>query len=135
MEIKNIMSRGVVTVKMDDTLSKVKEIFANNMFHHLLVVENKKLFGVLSDRDLLKSLSPTVGTPAETNKDLAALNRKVHQIMTRRPIALHESAQLGEAVELFNQHKISCIPIVNHDEIPVGILSWRDIMKALIRST
>ncbi len=133
MEIEKIMSRRVVTVKMDDTLSKVKDIFAKNRFHHLLVVENKKLFGVISDRDLLKSLSPTIGTPAETYKDLAALNRKVHQIMTRSPIALHEGAQLGEAVELFNHHKVSCIPIVNADEIPVGILSWRDIMKALIK--
>ena len=133
MKIENIMSKKVVTVKMDDTLGKVKELFSNHRFHHLLVVEDGKLFGVLSDRDLLKSLSPNIGTLAETNKDLAALNRKVHQIMTRNPIALNESAQLGEAVELFNQQKISCIPIINLDNVPVGVLSWRDIMRALVK--
>ena len=133
MKIEKIMTKNVVTVKMDDTLGKVKEIFSNNMFHHLLVVEDKKLFGVISDRDLLKALSPSIDTPAETRQDLASLNRKAHQIMTRGPIALNENAQLNEAVELFNQHKISCIPIVNLDDLPVGILSWRDIMRALVK--
>jgi acetoin utilization protein AcuB len=58
MSIKNVMTGKVVTVKMDDPLSAVKEIFEAQRFHHVLVVENGKLFGVVSDRDLLKALSP-----------------------------------------------------------------------------
>jgi len=133
MKVEKIMSKNVVTVEMDDTLGKVKDIFSDNMFHHLLVVENKKLFGVISDRDLFKSLSPKIDTAAETAKDLAFLHRKAHQIMSRNPIALNESATVKEAVEVFNQHKISCIPITDNNGIPVGILSWRDIMRILIK--
>ena len=40
MSIKNIMTGKVVTVKMDDPLSAVKEIFEAQRFHHVLVVEN-----------------------------------------------------------------------------------------------
>jgi acetoin utilization protein AcuB len=36
-----------------------------------------------------------------------------------------------DAVNLFNTHQISCIPIVKNDRDPVGILSWRDILKTL----
>lgn len=54
MSIKSIMSTPVVTVKRDDNLGVVREIFINTKFHHLLVVENNKLYGVISDRDLLK---------------------------------------------------------------------------------
>ena len=54
MRIKDIMSTKVVTVEFDDTLASVKEIFDTLKFHHLLVVEKNELFGVVSDRDLLK---------------------------------------------------------------------------------
>ena len=33
--------------------------------------------------------------------------------------------------EVFNQHNISCIPVVNESGKPVGVLSWRDIFKAI----
>lgn len=131
MSVKQLMSTKVVTVEMEDKLSLVKEIFDNFKFHHLLVVENHKLLGVISDRDLFKALSPNIGTSAETYKDSATLNKRVHQIMTRHPIFLHEDATIDDAIDLFNTHSISCLPIVNNDNRPVGVLSWRDILKNL----
>lgn len=129
MLIQDIMTKRVVTVEMDDKLSVVKEIFENSKFHHLLVIEQGKLFGVISDRDLLKAVSPNIGTLTETYKDAATLNKRVHQIMTRKPITLSLTATVKDAVNLFNTHRISCIPIVDKDFRPVGIVSWRDIMK------
>lgn len=131
MKINSLMSTKVVSVEMDDSLGAVKEIFDNTKFHHLLVVENAQLFGVLSDRDLLKSISPNVDAASATDKDLASLNKRVHQIMTRRPITLYEDATMKDAVELFNNNKISCIPVVNSNNQPVGMLSWRDIMREI----
>jgi acetoin utilization protein AcuB len=131
MSVEKIMSKTVVTVKMDDSLRMVKEIFDNTRFHHLLVVESGKLFGVISDRDLLKTLSPHIGTMGETARDAASLNKRVHQIMTRKPVVLGQNAGIYEAIEIFNNHKISCIPVVDDGFKPVGIISWRDILKAL----
>lgn len=125
------MSQSIVTVQMDDSLGLVKEIFDNTRFHHLLVVESDKLFGILSDRDLLKSLSPNIGTAAETERDAATLNKKAHQIMTRRPVSLKQNASVYDAVNIFNHHNISCIPVVDDKNKPVGIISWRDILRTL----
>ena len=133
MRISQIMSREVVTIGMDDSLDKAKKIFEQTKFHHLLVVENSLLVGIISDRDLLKAVSPNLGTEAATTKDLATLNKRAHQIMTRKPIALNESALVKDAVVVFNQNKISCIPIVDKASKPVGILSWRDIMREIGR--
>ncbi|RJX33014.1 MAG: CBS domain-containing protein [Oxalobacter sp.] len=133
MLIQDIMTKRVVTVEMDDKLSVVKDIFENSKFHHLLVVEGGKLFGVVSDRDLLKAVSPNIGTMTETYKDAATLNKRVHQIMTRKPITLPLTATVKDAVNLFNTHRISCIPIVDKDFKPVGILSWRDIMRNIFK--
>ena len=131
MLIQQIMSQPVVTVAMDDTLSVVKNIFENARFHHLLVVENKTLYGVISDRDLLKAISPFIGTYQEKAHDKFTLNKKVHQIMTRKPITLPSSADVYEAISLFNIHSISCIPILNEKGGPIGIVSWRDILRTI----
>ncbi|WP_340678879.1 CBS domain-containing protein [Paraglaciecola sp.] len=131
MIIEKLMSKPIVTVELDDTLKVVKHIFERAKFHHLLVVEKDVLYGVISDRDLLKAISPHIGTPNETPHDTVTLNKRVHQIMTRKPITLPPQADVYAAIKIFNQHSISCIPIVNDKGRPVGIISWRDILRAI----
>ena len=129
MNVGDIMSKHVVTVEFDDRLSTVKDIFDNAKFHHLLVVEGGILFGVVSDRDLLKSISPNIGTNRYTPRDLETLNKPVHAIMSRKLITLGETASVEDAIALFNTHAISCIPIVDGDNHVLGIMTWRDILK------
>lgn len=131
LRLADLMTRSVVSVEMDDPLRTVKDIFDNTRFHHLLVVESGRLCGVISDRDLLKAISPQVGTPAETARDAATLNKRAHQIMTRQPVTLPVEATLRDAVTAFNRHGVSCIPVVAADGRPAGIVSWRDVMRAI----
>lgn len=134
MGVKQIMTKKIVTVELDDSLAMLREIFDNLKFHHLLVVESQELVGVVSDRDLLKALSPNLGTISATLKDEATLNKRVHQIMTSKLITLHPDAAISDAVKLFNTHKISCIPVVDNEFRPLGIVSWRDLLKAVAAS-
>jgi acetoin utilization protein AcuB len=132
MKLGEIMTRRVVTVEFDDTLATVKEIFDSLGFHHLLVIgSDKKLCGVISDRDLLRALSPYVGTPSETARDLATLKKRAHQIMTRTPVTLRADAELADGVQMLLGRRVSCIPIVDAEFKVAGIVSWRDILKAL----
>ncbi len=131
MQVSDIMSRRVVTIAWDDPLWRVQEIFERNRFHHLLVVEADRLVGVLSDRDLLKALSPNLGTLSETPADAATLQKKVHQVASHKPIVLPPDATIPDAIALFNSYSISCIPIVDGEFRPVGVLSWRDILRSL----
>jgi acetoin utilization protein AcuB len=132
MVMRDVMTTRIVTVAMDDRLEVVKEIFDTMHFHHLLVTdEHGKLSGIVSDRDLLRALSPYVGSAAETARDLATLNKRVHQIMSRHPITLQPQSTAAEAVSLLLAHRISCVPIVDDDFKPVGIVSWRDLLKSL----
>jgi len=131
MLIEQIMSHRPVTVELDDTLRTVKEIFDRLKFHHLLAVDAGELCGVVSDRDLLRALSPYIDSTVETARDVATLNKRVHQIMSRKPVTLGPQAQLREAVEVFLTHRISCIPVVDARMQPLGIVSWRDVLRAL----
>ncbi len=53
--------------------------------------------------------------------------------MTRKPTFLNENSRVKDAIAVFNQNEISCIPIVNDIKKPVGILSWRVITQELGR--
>lgn len=126
-----MMTARVVSVTMDDTLTRVKDIFENTRFHHILVIEKGKLLGVISDRDLFKALSPNLGLASENEHDAATLNKRVHQIMTRKPITVRGDNDVYDAIALFNQHSISCLPVLDEDQKVIGILTWRDILRAL----
>ncbi len=129
--IQDIMSDAPVTVDIDDNLAVVKSLFEQHHFHHLLVIENEKLCGVISDRDLFKSISHNLGTAAERTSDLHSLNKRVHQVMSRNLVTVTADLTPIQAVVRFNQHRVSCLPVVNEKNQPIGMLSWRDIMKAL----
>src|SRR5271165_5206912 len=131
MSLRSIMTARVVTVEMDDRLAAVKEIFDSTKFHHLLVIDSDgKLAGVVSDRDLLKALSPYVGSAAENARDAATLNKRAHQIMSRKPITLPPEAPIVDAVKLLLANRVSCIPIVDAQFRPIGIVSWRDLLRS-----
>ncbi|HTB27528.1 MAG TPA: CBS domain-containing protein [Steroidobacteraceae bacterium] len=132
LSLAGVMTTRLVTVEIDDSLEVVKQIFDSVKFHHLLVVDSgKKLCGVISDRDLLRALSPYIGTLSENARDTATLKKRVHQIMTRQPVTLPPGATLADAVKLCLEHRVSCIPVVGPGFKAVGIVSWRDVLKSL----
>jgi acetoin utilization protein AcuB len=132
MKLREIMTSRIVTVELDDSLATVKQIFDSVRFHHLLVIgSDKKLCGVISDRDLLRAISPYVGTVSENTRDSATLKKRAHQIMTRSPVTLGPEASVADAIQLFLGHRVSCIPVVDEASKAVGIVSWRDILRAL----
>ncbi|OUR81009.1 CBS domain-containing protein [Marinomonas sp. 42_23_T18] len=134
MKVSQLMTKDLITVLMDDDLDTIRALFETKKFHHLLVVDEKcsKLYGVISDRDLLKVLHPKVYSRVATLDELACLNMKVHQIMSRKPITLGEGSELSDAIELFNEYCLSCIPVLNDEGRPIGVLSWRDIIAAMV---
>ena len=133
VSLGQIMSPQVVTVAMDDGVRVVRQLFEQHRFHHLLVVEGRRLVGVISDRDLLRHVSPFVGHDlAERTQDLATLNKRAHQIMSRTPVAARPETTVGEAIALILQHRISCLPVVDEQSHPVGIVTWRDLLKTLV---
>lgn len=132
MTVESIMKRKVVTVEMDDSLETIQDIFRHVRFHHLLVVSGEQLVGVVSDRDLFKAVSPFVGTLSETERDRSTLNKRVHQIMTRKLITVSRDTSARQAARIFIERNVSCLPVVAEDRKILGILTWKDILKAVL---
>lgn len=134
MSVAAIMSRPVVTVSMDDTLEQVRDLFDEERFHHAIVVEEDKVVGVVSDRDLLRNISPFAGRFAERAQDAQSLQRKVHQVMTRRLVWIHPDAPISQAAETMLLQRVSCLPVLDPNGACIGIVTLRDILRWTVRA-
>jgi len=131
MIIADIMSPATVRIGMDQTLETVRALFQEHRFHHLLVTERNKLVGVISDRDLLKHLSPFINKMAERPQDLATLQKRAHQVMTRELVTASPDEPIENAGRRMLEASVSCLPVVDDRQRPVGFVSWRDLLGAL----
>jgi len=129
MKITEIMSSELITSTLDDFLSEVKEVLAVKKIKHLVIIEEGKLMGILSERELLLAISPYVNSNVYTTRDLATLNQRVSQIVERHPLYLDDQSELEDAIDMFDKNDISCIPIVDADFVPVGIVTKSDIIR------
>ncbi|WP_022941381.1 CBS domain-containing protein [Psychromonas hadalis] len=131
MKVFEVMTTRVVTIEMDDRLTVVKEILDQAPFRHLLVIEDEQLQGVISDRDLLRCLSPFIGTDAESVRDKNTINQRAHQVMTRSPVTANSEITIRDALTLMLAHNIGCLPIVDDGKIE-GIFTLHDGLRALL---
>lgn len=124
------MTKDIVTADMDTSLKAMYKIFNEKKFHHLLILENDELCGIVSDRNLLKATSPFLDTAAEQNRDLWTLTQRSHQIMTRKPITVTEDIDVDDAARLMVRENISCLPVMSSDGRIAGIVTRTDLLRA-----
>lgn len=133
MTLGEIMKANVLTVEQDETVEVVRDLFEWRRFHHLLVTDQGVLIGVISDRDLLKNVSPFLGkTFGERPQDVSLMHRRAHQIMTRKPVTASAGTPVEEGARRMLQFGISCLPVVDDRRRPVGIVTTRDLLQLLV---
>jgi acetoin utilization protein AcuB len=110
-------------------LPNVRQIMKRHGFHHLPVTEKGKLAGIISDRDLLRFISPFINSASEQPRDLDTLNHAAHQVMTRQPISVKAETSIEEIVAWFKRVDISCLPVIDDKEQVIGIITWRDLIN------
>jgi acetoin utilization protein AcuB len=132
MTVGEIMSTDVVTVMMDDTLKQIRELFAENRFHHVLVLDDTSLVGLISDRDVLEQVSPHADSAVADARALNTLQKKAHQIMTRTIVSVTKDMSVEEATQILLKEGISCLPVLSSSKDIDGILTWRDMLKYFV---
>ncbi len=117
--IHTIMTTKIVTVHPEDTLEVVKKLLFEKRFHHLPVVENKKLVGIVTSWDLIRY-----------NKKFEEYDKhKVHEIMTRKIATLGPDESIGAAAMIFLKHLFHGLPIIDDENNLLGIITTHDLLK------
>jgi len=131
MLVKERMKRDPVTVKKEDSFRYALKLIRKEGIRHLPVVENKRVVGIVTDRDL-RQTAPSPATTLEVHELNFLLERlKIEAIMTKKVIAVAQETNLLEAARLLLTHKIGCLPVLDHDEL-VGIITEGDMLRALV---
>ncbi|MGI9175918.1 MAG: CBS domain-containing protein [Rhodothermales bacterium] len=129
MQVHTIMTRQAVTVSPDAILMDVRGYFSSRGIHHLLVVDEGRLVGIISDRDMLQAVSPFLDTHTEDYRDVGTLMREAREIMSRDPVTIRPDGTVEEAATLLLEYEISCLPVVSESGEVEGILTSKDILK------
>lgn len=114
-----IMTTEVVTLRPDSTLGEAREILLSKRIHHLPVVENNKLVGLITSWDIFK-----LGQSAADYK-----NVPVSEVMTRQIATLDPDQHLGAVAEVLERHLFHAVPIVNDDKELLGIVTSTDLIR------
>jgi len=123
------MTRDVISVHPDTPLLEVQNLLKQHGFRHLVVVDDEgQLRGVLSNRDVLKALSPFLNTNAETQRDVRTLAQPTHKLMNPNPRTVTPDTPADEAAAVLLDGAISALPVVEGTEL-VGIVTTKDLLR------
>jgi CBS domain-containing protein len=119
----------VRTVQPETPALKAAQLMTRQQIRHLVVTgAGFNVVGVLSERDILKHLSPWL-TEAGTRTDHPLPALSINHIMAHAPITVKADAASSEASQLLVEKKIGCLPVVDDYGCLVGILTATDLLK------
>lgn len=118
-----IMTEPVDTLEEEDLLEKAKNLFRERRYRHIPIVNNiGKLTGIISDRDILKYLADGI------NFNTRIRNQMIKKVLTATP-----DTKIRDAAYVMVTEKIGCLPVINPEEKPIGILTRSDILKCIVK--
>jgi acetoin utilization protein AcuB len=126
-----IMTTDVVRINGNKPLVEVKNLLNKRGFHHVLVVEEDRLLGVISDRDVLRALSPFLDTIVEQPRDVNTLGMQARQVMSCTLITAGPSSSVCDAAELMINNHIHCLPVTDDKGELLGIVTTQDLLAHL----
>jgi CBS domain-containing protein len=131
LRVFDIMTKDVITLNRNDSLTTADDIMRLGRIRHLLVVhDDGELAGVLSQRDLfLGGLLRALGYGSHA-KAQALSTMLAKDAMVASPFTTTPNTPLGDAAAVMLEHKIGCLPVIDKGKI-VGIITESDFVAHL----
>jgi len=113
-----IMTKNVITLTPANTLEEARNLMLSKHIHHMPILENNKLVGMLTSWDFFK-----------LGKSVAELGSvKVSEVMTTKIATLDPEQHIGAVAELLMEHLFHAVPIINDDRELLGIVTSTDLI-------
>ena len=135
MLVKNWMSKDVITIDVNGSMTHASGLMKENNIRGLPVMKNGELVGVVTDRDLKKA-SASDANSLDIHELLYLIAKiKIKEIMTKDPITIPVDYTVEETAEVLLDNKLSGAPVVNNKGNLVGIITQADIFRVLVSLT
>jgi len=116
MRIQDMMSNKVISVIPETTIAAARETLRNDEIDHLVVMEGKRVVGVVAGKDLA-----TAGD-----------EKPIADVMSRDVVTIAPEATLRRAAGIMHGRAIGCLPVVDDGRL-VGIVTTSDLLTALAK--
>lgn len=143
MQVKDIMTRNVISISPDESIMKAARLMLQNRISGLPVIDlNGELMGIVTEGDFLrrgelgtqrrrpKWLEFIVGPGRLAEEYVHSAGRKVDEIMTTDPVTASEDDSLEKVVEVMERRHVKRLPVTRAGHV-VGIISRSNLMHAL----
>jgi acetoin utilization protein AcuB len=132
MDVREIMTKAVVTASPNDTARSALLLLEDQHIRHLPVVDDGKLVGMVTDRDLRDYRMPLFEELEHPDKADQLLETPLQVVMQGGVIAVDDSETVRDAIDLMLEYGIGAVPVIDrHSEELIGIVSYVDVLRAL----
>lgn len=121
--INQIIKRAI-TVSPKTTLLDARSMLLRHRISRLVVIENEKPVGIITEKDLVKSIYRVDNKPIE--------NVRVSEIMIKRLLTMTEDATLYDCAKMMLNNKISSVVILKKDGNLSGIITKTDLISVFL---
>jgi len=122
------MTGEVVVADANNSFMQVQDLFVKYDMHHIPVVENDKVIGIISQTDILKCYDELLKSGKTISKENLDETFTVSGIMTTSPVSVAPVTTLKTASDMMVEHHCHSLPVVENGKI-AGILTARDVVK------
>jgi acetoin utilization protein AcuB len=135
MVVGEIMTKEVITIISTSSIGAAIELMRQHGFRRLPVVEEGKLIGIVTDRDLRQATNSPLVLRERWYSEFLLDAIKVKSCMTADPITVDPSTPVVDAARRLRQHKIGGLPVVaaNDSHRVVGMVTVTDMLDCLIQ--
>ncbi len=132
MLVQHWMTRDPVTIEADTPFLEARLLLKEKQIRHLPVLENGKLIGVITDRDL-KEAAPSGATTLDVFElNYLLFRMKVRDLVKKAPITIKPTNSVEKAALLMHDHRIGCLPVVDDAGKLVGMITETDLLEVMV---
>lgn len=112
--------QAIYTIQPHSTVLAAITLMAEKGIGAVVVTENERVVGILSERDYTRKVTLMQRTSEDT---------QVHEIMTAKVLTVATAATVQDCLDLMTQHHLRHLPVVEQDKL-LGLISIGDLVKA-----
>jgi CBS domain-containing protein len=120
---RDIMSTKIKFLSPEHTILDGMTFLSKNKVHHIPIIEDSILVGIVSDRLLLAGLG--------SNKSKST---SLQEVMVKKLLVGQEHSSISEVARVMLEERINCIPITTKDLKLKGLVTSSDILELLVHS-
>ncbi|MBS7658525.1 MAG: CBS domain-containing protein [Candidatus Bathyarchaeia archaeon] len=120
--VSQIMSKNVITVDSSEKVLRALQIMAEKGIGSVIVIENGKPVGIITERDIAKKLV----------QDKSTLDKKVKDVMSKPLITVSPDTGIFEALQIMRKNNIRRLPVVSAGKLE-GIVTEKDLLYWVLK--